>query len=87
MDDGHTHSDINEMWQDFKEAVQKASDCISLQLAMNHKSYQKLIRKINTAFHRKKHSKERNEYNSMLLLRVVFHTIADFCRRSKLLLL
>ena len=61
------HSDINEMWQDFKEIVQKTIDKnIPSKLISGSKtnlpwitnSIRKMIRKRNAAYHKQKHSKE-----------------------------
>ena len=61
------HSDINEMWQDFKEIVQKTIDRnIPSKLISGSKtnlpwitnSIRKMIRKRNAAYHKQKHSKE-----------------------------
>ena len=65
--DDPTHSDIDEMWLEFKKAVQNAtysnipSKRISgrkTNLPWITNSIRKMIRKINATYHRQKHSKE-----------------------------
>ena len=65
--DEPTHSDIDEMWLEFKKAVQKAiySNIPSKRISGSKtnlpwitNSISKMIRKRNAAYHRQKHSKE-----------------------------